>query len=161
MDEQQEHLLETLYLQLYERLFVYARSCLGSAELAEEAVQETFRIACQVPEKLFGSPDPAGWLVLTQRNVILRFSRDRRMLRKVLEDHQALYTQETAQEPSLELMLLWADRKLSEDLSLLWAYAVEGRSHRELARERDITVECCRKRLQRARDRLKERLGAL
>ena len=62
--------IERLYLDLYPLLFEYARSSLSSDSLAEEAVQETFRIACQKPESLIHSPNPEGGLVNTLKNVL-------------------------------------------------------------------------------------------
>ena len=52
--------IERLYLQMYAMLFEYARASLSSDALAEEAVQDTFHIACQKPDELFSSPNPEG-----------------------------------------------------------------------------------------------------
>lgn len=41
-------------------LFTYAMALLGSETAAEEAVQESFRIACMKPEALIGSDNPRG-----------------------------------------------------------------------------------------------------
>ena len=62
--------IDRLYLQMYSMLFEYARSSLSSDALAEEAVQDTFIIACQKPEALCESPNPEGWLVNTLKNVL-------------------------------------------------------------------------------------------
>jgi len=62
--------IDRLYLQMYPMLFEYARSSLSSDALAEEAVQDTFIIACQKPEALCESPNPEGWLVNTLKNVL-------------------------------------------------------------------------------------------
>ena len=63
--------IERLYLQLYPLLFEYARSSLSSDSLAEEAVQDTFRIACQKPEAMINSPNPEGWIMNTLKNVTI------------------------------------------------------------------------------------------
>ena len=52
MTEEQRKLISELYLEMFDKLIVYAHSSLENDALAEEAVQETFRIACQSPEKL-------------------------------------------------------------------------------------------------------------
>lgn len=70
MNEEQKKRMEQLYLEMYDKLMAYARSCLSNESLAEEAVQETFHIACQKCEKVFDSPNPHGWLVLTLRYTI-------------------------------------------------------------------------------------------
>jgi len=48
MNAQQHREIEKLYVEMYELLLAYARSSLKNEALAEEAVQETFRIACRV-----------------------------------------------------------------------------------------------------------------
>lgn len=159
MEEAQSRLIEALYLELYERLYVYAHRCLGVPALAEEAVQDAFRIACQFPERLQDSPEPRGWIVMTLKNVIRTLWRRQRSQERAMEAHRTLHAAVAAEAPSQELMLLHGDTALDEDLVLLWGRVVEGRSHQELARERGITVECCRKRLQRAKARLQDRLG--
>ena len=65
MNEQYCQEIDRLYLQMYTRLFEYARSVLPNDALAEEAVQDTFAIACKKPEALLRSPNPPGWLVVT------------------------------------------------------------------------------------------------
>ena len=70
MDKQHSNYIEALYLEMFELLFSYARSSLENDSLAEEAVQETFRIACLKPSELCASPNPKGWLVNTLKNVI-------------------------------------------------------------------------------------------
>lgn len=42
----EQRLLKTLYLEQYHSLFLYANAVLRDSGLAEEAVQDTFRIAC-------------------------------------------------------------------------------------------------------------------
>lgn len=161
MDEAQERLIERLYLELYGRLYVYACRCLSCPTLAEEAVQEAFRIACQAPEKLLGSPEPRGWIVMTLKNVIRSFRREQRMMRRTLDDYFTIHAGEEAVKKPQEVAFLSGDAALLEDYSLLWGRVIDGRSHRELAQERNITIACCRKRLQRARAHLRDRLGEL
>lgn len=47
MTAEQRVQIEELYLQMYNGMMAYARSSLSEEALAEEAIQETFRIACQ------------------------------------------------------------------------------------------------------------------
>ena len=67
MDKEQSKFIEQLYMEMYDMLITYARCALQEESLAEEAVQETFRIACQKPESLRDSPNPNGWLVTRSR----------------------------------------------------------------------------------------------
>ena len=59
-EEKQRELLKKLYLEYYHSLFLYARSVLQDPSLAEEAVQDTFCIACVKQEQLAASGNPAG-----------------------------------------------------------------------------------------------------
>ena len=46
VDRDQDRLLEELYREMYSVLLCYANAALKDKALAEEAVQDTFRIAC-------------------------------------------------------------------------------------------------------------------
>ena len=69
--------IEVLYLEMYEMLYAYARCSFSEESLAEEAVQETFRIACQKSEQLCESGNPHGWLVNTLKFTIRNMKRSR------------------------------------------------------------------------------------
>jgi RNA polymerase sigma-70 factor (ECF subfamily) len=70
MTDQQSEQIERLYFELFAKMTAYANSVLRNRALAEEAVQETFRIACMKPEALCDSPNPQGWLLVTLKNVL-------------------------------------------------------------------------------------------
>ena len=52
MDARQSEYIGQLYLEMFDKMMTYARSSLQSESLAEEAVQETFRIACEKLENI-------------------------------------------------------------------------------------------------------------
>ena len=60
LNQEEEEYIERLYREMYTRLCIYAMSALGSKALAEEAVQDTFRIACIKPDGLMSSKNPRG-----------------------------------------------------------------------------------------------------
>ena len=64
--------LETLFIEMNASLFSYAKIHLHSEDLAQEAIQETFLIACKKVDTLFASPNPKGWIMRTLQNVIMR-----------------------------------------------------------------------------------------
>ena len=70
MNAEQSRKITELYIEMYDKLMMVARKNEDTEALAEEAVQETFSIACQKPEECLESSSPQGWLVLTLRNVI-------------------------------------------------------------------------------------------
>ncbi len=159
MDAAHRKRIEDLYLQMYELLLVYARSNLDTDALAEEAVQDTFVIACQKAQWLLDSPNPKGWLVNTLKNVIRNTLRSQNTAKTILNHY---YTQDlgelaAAQEfPDLEL--LYGNLAQKDEFRLLQELAIEGRSYAQMAQDRGISVEACRKRVQRAREYLQKKI---
>ena len=47
METPEKQFIDKLYDEMYRQMFLYARRILGDNSLAEETVQETFRIACK------------------------------------------------------------------------------------------------------------------
>ena len=73
MEDQAAEQLEQLYYEMYEWLFGYANASLSDPSRSEEAVQETFRIACDKLPVLLNSENPKGWLVNTLKGVLRNF----------------------------------------------------------------------------------------
>lgn len=159
MNDHQSKQIERLYLQMYDMLMTYARANEESEELAEEAVQEAFRIACQEPEKLCGSPNPEGWVFLTLRNVIRNNRKQRARLRIFLEEYVAGQVKEAAfSVDQINVELLYQNVAGSEAFKILSEMIYEGKSHAEMARDRGISVNACKKKVQRAKEELKKKI---
>lgn len=155
MDAKQKKMIEGLYFEMYHKLMASARSNLENEALAEEAVQETFRIACQKPEALCGSENPQGWLVLTLRNTIRNMMSSRATAKKIVEQYlMAQLKESTVAEDRIDISLLYANVANLEEFKLLSEMAVEGKSHEEMAKKRGISINACKKRVQRAKETL-------
>lgn len=151
--------IEQLYFEMYDMLFTYARCSLREEALAEEAVQETFQIACQKPDQLCESPNPKGWLVKTLKFIILNMKRNRESARQVLSGYLIEQQEGCAfSEDKLDLQLLYEDVSHMEEFRLIKEMAIDGKSHLEMANARGITVNACKKRIQRAKEMLKRKL---
>lgn len=151
--------IERLYLQMFSLLFEYARSTLPNNALAEEAVQETFRIACQKPEALCASPNPEGWLVNTLKNVICNMERSRNIAKRILRGYFAVHiTELTATNDRVGVEILYDDIADTEEFKLLKEMAIDGRSYMEMAESRNISIDTCRKRVQRAKEKLRKKI---
>lgn len=151
--------IDRLYLQMYPMLFEYARSSLSNDALAEEAVQDTFIIACQKPEALCKSPNPEGWLVNTLKNVLSNTIRSQNIARRILLDYFASNISDvsvSADRVSLEI--LYDEVADLEEFRLVKAIALDGKSYLELAEERGISVKTCRKRVERAKKFLQKKI---
>lgn len=159
MNAEQNKRIEELYLEMYDKLLVYACSSLSSEALAEEAVQETFRIACQNPEKLCGSPNPQGWLVLALKNTIRNMKSSRATAKRIVERYLLTQVKELSfSEDKIQLNILYENVADTDEFKLLSELAIEGRSHEEMAKIRGITVSACKKRVQRAKEKLQRKI---
>ena len=158
MNERYRKEIENLYLEMYCLLFEYARGTLSNDSLAEEAVQDTFRIACQKPEALCDSPNPKGWLVKTLKYVISNTLRNRAAASRILQDYFSSQLNEISASDDLEkIEILYGDISKSDEFLLLKEMSLDGMSHLEMARKRGIRVEACRKRIQRAKEFLRKK----
>lgn len=159
MTKEEREKIEKLYLEMYDLLLSYSLSSLQNEGLAEEAVQETFRIVCMKPEALFGSPNPKGWLLNTLKYTISNITRSRTAATRLM----AVYM--TSQDPDLlvsedgmPLEVMYEDIASTDEFQLIREMAIEGRSHLEMAKTRGITVAACKKRVQRAKEYLRKKL---
>lgn len=159
MNAEQKRVIGELYQEMYEKLMVYARLNLDSEPLAEEAVQETFHIACQKPDRVCSSENPQGWIVVTLKNTIRNMKRNRETARRIVETCMMAQLREfSVTEDRINLNVLYENVADTEEFKLLSEMAIEGRSHEEMARSRGITVSACRKRVQRAKETLQRKI---
>ncbi len=150
-------MIETLYREMYFPLLHYALAVLGEPGLAEEAVQETFAIACRKRAELAGSPAPRGWVKNVLRNVLRNTQRRRAQLRRlVLASMQSGEEEIVGSADDDHLDAEYSDLLAPEDYRLLKRVVLDRYSVREAAAELGISTEACKKRVQRARDRLRE-----
>ncbi len=159
MDAGDKKNIEHLYLRMYRLMFEYASSVLSSEHLAEEAIQETFRIACQKPEELCASQNPEGWLLRTLKYTISNMTRSRDAANRILKDYFASKLNEMYEaEEAVGVEIMYDDLAELEEFKLLKEMVIDGRSHLEMARDRGISVPTCKKRVQRAKELLRKKL---
>ena len=159
MDAAQRQKIEELYLEMFEKMMAYARSGLDSNAIAEEAVQETFRIACQKPEQLCQSANPQGWLVQTLKYTICNIKSSQATAKRIVEKYLMTQFKDVSfSEDHLDLEVLYKNVADTEAFKLLVEMAIEGRSHLEMAESRGISVSACKKRVQRAKETLQRKI---
>lgn len=157
MNDQQSKQIECLYIQMYNMLYEYARSVLGNETQAEEAIQEVFRIACQKPADVCESINPQGWMVLTLKHVISNMGRSQFIETRALAKYSSLHPDIANSLPTqIEVELLYNDIADTEEFHMLKEMTIEGLSYPEMAQKRGISIEACRKRMQRAKEFLKK-----
>ena len=159
MNPEYSKIIEQLYLEMYDMLITYARCSFQEESLAEEAVQETFQIACQKPDKLCESVNPKGWLVNTLKFTILNMKRNREHARQILSGYLLSQQEDIAfSEDKLCLQLMYEDIADMDEFQLIKEMAIDGKSHLEMANARGISVSACKKRVQRAKETLKKKM---
>ena len=156
MNSEYSEKIEQLYLEMYDMLITYARCSFEEESLAEEAVQETFQIACQKPDKLCESINPKGWLVNTLKFTIRNMKRSRESARQILSSY--LIESIAFSEDKLSLQLMYENVSHTEEFKLIKEMAIDGRSHLEMANARRISVSACKKRVQRAKETLQKKI---
>ena len=167
LDRQQDEFVSRYYREMYQQLMVYARSALSNPSLAEEAVQDTFRIACAKIDDFMSSPNPQGWLVLALRNVIRNLRRELASLNKIVVSSMSiddeLFINSNAVRPNnservedSELDILYSDLLSPDEYKLLKLIAIHKYSMLEASQELGISVEACKKRVQRAKEKLRK-----
>lgn len=148
-----------MYIRSYDMMFAYAVTLLGNASTAEEAVQETFRIACMKPEALIQSENPMGWLVNTVKHSVRNIKRTqvRRRIGAVLsldkvEEHLAV---PEAGYAAAEMSNLMTD----EEYRVLNWHVLLNVPIKDIAESMNISEEACKKRIQRTKKRVRKLLS--
>ena len=159
MNAEQNRKIEELYREMFEKMKVYACCSLDNEALAEEAVQETFRIACQKSKQLCESINPQGWLVQTLKYIICNIKSSQATAKRIVEKYLiAQYKDDSFSEDHLDLHILYENVADTEAFKLLVEMAIEGKSHLEMATSRGISVSTCKKRVQRAKETLQRKI---
>ena len=130
---------------------------MSDRQLAEDAVQEAFRIACEKIEGLLNSQNPEGWLTNTLKYVILNMGRERSKRSMLMISTLSLEDLQIAlEETDIEFHAIYSDLLGEEDFKLL--ELLKKYTMIEAASEFGISVEACKKRAQRAKRRLRKLL---
>lgn len=167
LDSRQDEFVSQLYREMYYQLMAYAKSALANEALAEEAVQDAFRIACAKIGDLMGSENPRGWIVLTLKNVIRNTRRELASLNNLVVDTLSMEdeafvesrtaaTDITQRVEDSEIDILYSDLLTPDEYKLLKLIALHRYTMLEAAEEFGISVETCKKRVQRTKEKLRK-----
>lgn len=157
LDHEQRDAIEALYRSMFDSLYYYALNALEDRSLAEEAVQDTFRIACAKPGELLSSKNPPGWLANTLKHVISNIRRSRsRMAALFVDVISANIDAACAGEYKEHSLLMYSDLLPPEEYELLRMAAIDGCSMLEIAKHFGISVDACRKRIQRLKKKMRK-----
>lgn len=155
---EQQHIIEDLYKQTYHQLFIYARSGFRDHDLAEEAVQDTFRIACVKIDDLVACPNPDGWLMntlkFTMRNIKKKQAHTNALFvsSRELDENIAVLSPEISPETEAACIDILGEA----DYQMLKQVALKELTIREAAMKHGLSEEACSKRIQRNKKKLKK-----
>ena len=169
LTEELRYLIDQLHEQMYSQLFVIARSALQDSFLAEEAVQEVFAIACSRANVLMSHPNPRGWIMVVLHNAI-------RSTRKNRAKVNAVFISMTAPdgrvgdigdtpEPSVsplgetDLDITCAALVGEDNYRVFKAYVLKQMTILEASKVLGISMEACKKRMQRIRKTLQKNIS--
>ena len=158
-------MLDSVFRQQWGRVVASLVGFLGDFELAEDAAQEAFAIAAEKwPQQ--GTPDnPAAWLITTARHrAIDRIRRERTLTAKTqlldrheaIEDDVSVFDQDEISDERLELLFTCCHPALSSEAQVaLTLRTLGGLTNDEIARAFLVTPETMKRRLSRARTKIK------
>lgn len=151
--------IDRMFRDMYHSLYAYAYGILSNQHMAEESVQETFRVACVRPGELTTSPKPRGWLMEVLKNVLRNAQRKRAMLEKYIASLDSVDLERLAgPDCGNDVDLMYSDLVTPAEFYLLKRVDIEGYTMLEMSEELGISVEACKKRAQRARDKMRQQM---
>lgn len=137
----------------------------GDAYLAQDVAQQVFIALAKAASELAQHPSLTGWLYTTTRNLALNSVRNEQ--RRQVREQTALIantgTTTETQEPDWQALRPELDAVLDElegddRVALLWRF-FEERTYAQIARLLEVQEDAARMRVNRALDKLRERLG--
>ena len=152
MDKNERILIDKMYREMFRQLWIYAKRQLGDDGLAEEAVQETFRIACEKDRQVLESENPRGWIMKALKYTILTIKRDRAQLHRLYIYFEVEERETEITDDNVDLM--YSDLVNEQDFDMLKLIVLENCSVKYAAEKYGMSVNACKKRLQRIKERL-------
>ncbi len=159
MTPEESRLLSDFYHKNHSKLFIHACAILHQRSLAEVAVQEAYRIACQNFDRMNTSENPVGWMKKVVEHTALHILRDQKRNKTLFLPLEELLPGKEAANPSRSAFEL-KERCLKvvsqEEFDLFRRIALDGYSFIEEADRLGISLGACYKRFERIRTKLQK-----
>jgi RNA polymerase sigma-70 factor (ECF subfamily) len=159
MTPEESKLLSEFYHENHSKLFIHACAILRQRSLAEIAVQEAYRIACQNFDRMSKSENPVGWMKKVVEHTALHILRDQKRNKTLFLPLEKLSPGKEPVAPSqsaIELKERCLEAVSQEDFDFFMRIAVNGYSFIEEADRLGISLGACYKRFERIRTKLKK-----
>ena len=158
----EQDLIET-YRRTVKPLYVYvSRRVGGDAALAEDLVQDTWMRAIGDWRAKGVPTEPLAWLIRVARNTLISHCRRVRpqLVEPALLDLIVGEPSVAADDPGTASVINWGLARLRKAYAeLLEDFYFNGKSVRDIARERSLSERAVEGRLRRAREKLKKKIA--
>lgn len=158
MTPEESDFLSELYHASYHKLLLHACAILQQRPLAETAVQEAFRIACQHMDRLQSSEKLVGWMKKTVEHTALHLLREQRRNRTLLlslEEFPDRWQSAQLDSDYSDLRERCLTVVSQEEFELFLRIAEQGHTYVEEAKRLGISLGACYKRFERIRTKLR------
>ena len=143
-----------LYQDYFGKLANTASALVDNRESGEDIAQDTFLIAWRHIDELMDYQRPYAWLVRTLRNQIGDYYRLRKRVDKLSQE--LIAERDGTHRDELSVCFLYGGAVTREELQLLIWFYVENLTAKAIAEKLGINDVSCRKRIQRAKEHLRE-----
>ncbi|MDR2570206.1 MAG: sigma-70 family RNA polymerase sigma factor [Oscillospiraceae bacterium] len=155
MNDNTNDLLSALHHEMYFDLVRIANMKLRDIQASHDIVQDAFIVALEKIDVLNNHTNPKGWIVNTLKNKILHEFRAR-FRHSMLMKHLEPLINSSNNSTSIELWSYLSEIIEDEELFLLKLIYEEGYSLIEVSEKLGISYSACRKRVQRAKDKIRK-----
>jgi len=159
MDANAETFFNELYQENCKAMYTIAYANTHNANRAEEIIQETFLSAWLEKEKLITHPNPAGWLRIKLHNIIMHSDRSEKRYRIIMEKLAQLYGDRSEHNGSDGDISFVKDMVTEHEYKLLKSVYEDGYTKLETAKRYGMSYDACIKAIQRASEKIKQKLG--
>ncbi len=161
LNDIQRAAIHRLFKTMNKILYNYALRYIRNEGYAENIVSQTFLIVCEKADEFMVSPNPQGYVFNITKNVL------RSEVKAIVNGNSRfLYIDAYDKDGEFEIRdkenhfyeTEYSDAVSPEDYEILKKLSVGNISVKELAKELGISEEACKKRVQRARNRMRKAL---
>ncbi len=160
MSPEQDAFIDALYHENFQHLLAYAFHLTEDWGKAEVVVQEAFCVAVEKIRELMASDAPLRWMKATEKNVVRNMQKHESYQKALFFSLEELSLPPAAPDAlgGMDVWELCGQIAGEENLRLFKHIVLDGASYLEAAKELDIGVWACRKRVQRTTRVLREGL---
>ena len=165
MSPEERAFIEQLYRDMRGKLLQYAYANLSETDMAEDAVQDAFKIASMKIKNVMDSNNPHGWMVNTLKNILHEMKRNHVKQNNIIarsliegEAFDGIGSGKNVEDDAVIVDLMYSGLVSKEEYELLKTVVFNNFSIHETAQLLGISDEACKKRIQRAKAKLKAAL---